>query len=129
MKNHTAKNCRVAIDKICKKCGLKGHFAKKCKTRDTSRTKRDEVKLLQGRTETCNSSSSDDDIYVFVVGSKESVMDKFSVNLTELRTPIEFLIDSGCMGDLNIIDEYSYNTIKKHVKLNPYTKNIYPYIP
>lgn len=107
MRNHKSQDCRVTKWKKCMKCGIMGHFAKYCKTKAPKKAESHQVRANEFTTE----SSSDDEAFVFTIGSKERPVYQVSVD----GTPIKMLIDSG--STLNIIDETSLQMLKKEAYL------------
>ena len=117
MNNHKSKDCRVTKGKKCMKCGIVGHFAKYCKTKAPKKSENHQVKANEITTE----SSSDDEAFVFKIGSKERPV--YPVNID--GTQINMLIDSG--STLNIIDEASLQKLKKEPKLEDSKAKIFTY--
>ena len=91
MKNHKSKDCRVTKGKKFMKCGIMGHFAKYCKTKSPKKSENHEIKANGITTE----NSSDNEAFVFKVGSKDRPV--YPVNVD--GTPINMLIDSGLIVD------------------------------
>ena len=114
MKNHKSKDCRVTKGKKCMKCGIMGHFAKYCKTKNFKKSESHEVKANEITTE----SPSDEEAFVFKVGNKER-----PVNVD--GTPINILIDSG--STLNIMDEVSLQKLKGEPQLSDSKAKIFTY--
>ena len=77
------------------KCGIVGHFAKCCKTKNPKKPDNHQVRASEVTAE----SSSDDETPLFKIGSKERPVYPVYID----GTPINMLIDSG--STLNIIDD------------------------
>eukprot|EP00795_Rhopilema_esculentum_P017886 gene17886-biopygen2051 len=118
MKNHNSKDCRVTKGKKCMKCGIMGHFAKCCKTKNPKKPENHQVRASKVTTE----SSSDDETSVFKIGSKERPVYPVYID----GTPINMLIDSG--STLNIIDEISFQKLPKEPQLESSKTKIFTYL-
>eukprot|EP00112_Aurelia_sp_Birch-Aquarium-sp1_P015403 Seg3408.2 transcript_id=Seg3408.2/GoldUCD/mRNA.D3Y31 product="putative protein K02A2.6" protein_id=Seg3408.2/GoldUCD/D3Y31 len=95
-----------------------GHFAKFCKTKTPKKSE----SIKSGANEITTRSSSDDEAFVFKIGSKERPV--YPVNVD--GTPINMLIDSG--STLNIIDETSLQKLKEEPQLANSKANIFTYL-
>ena len=89
MKNNNSKDCRVTKGKKCMKCGIMGHFAKFCKTKNPKKSESHQVRASEVTAE----SSSDDETSVFKIGSKERPV--YPVFIED--TPINMLIIRLCL--------------------------------
>eukprot|EP00795_Rhopilema_esculentum_P017882 gene17882-biopygen1759 len=118
MKNHNSKDCRVTKGRKCMKCGIMGHFAKCCKTKNPKKPENHQVRASEVTTE----SSSDDETSVFKIRSKERPVYPVYID----GTPINMLIDSG--STLNIIDEISFQKLPKKPQLESSKTKIFTYL-
>lgn len=114
--NHEGKSEMCpALQRSCDKCGLMGHFARKCKTKMTNKrvysanqSDRYQKSFKNVKKESVQSITSKPD------EKKEYI---FHVDvLNELRCkiggiPVDMVIDSGCR--LNIIDDKTWNALKR----------------
>ena len=85
MKNHKSKDRRVTKGKKCMKCGIIGHFAKYCKTKNPKKPESHEVKANEITTE----SSSDDEAFVFKIGNEERPVYLINVEGTRINMLIK----------------------------------------
>ena len=76
------------------------------------------------KVEHIESSSEDDEVYVFRVSTPQSANDLYSVQLGNQN--VNLLIDSDC--NLNILDEQVFQTLKPQPVLTPLHTQICPYL-
>ena len=84
-----------AKDKVCRKCGIKGHFAKKCKTKESRTT--NQAKEVQVSEE-----------YTFHINS-EKTANHVMLNVGGVDT--RMLVDSG--SSVNLIDKARWEQLKQ----------------
>ena len=111
---HKGRPC-PALNETCKHCHKKGHFAKVCRTRLTTK----KVNII----EVNNGDDSTDEEYTFRI-TLHSMRDKIQP-LTEVTIggkTVKCLIDSG--AGVNVIDTCSFNQLK-NIDITPTSKRIY----
>ena len=91
----------------CRKCGVKNHFTRVCKSK----------KKVRHIVETNDSDTDDDSYKVSSVKSNK----KYRVD----NHPVRFQVDSG--ADVNIMDEKTFSHIKSRIKLSKCKARLYPY--
>ena len=130
-----AKSC------ICNQCGIKGHFAKVCRSRDKSRKKpftstddkrqgrRDQKKQGKQQANAVETSQNESDQesleedYVYTI-SKE-IKGKAHTTIKINGQDVLFLVDTGATVD--IIDSVTYEKLKKKGSLQRSSTKIYAY--
>ena len=96
----------------CRKCGKKNHYAKKCKTTTKVR-----------KIENISRSDSEEECRVSAVQQTKTVGHTITVKVDDI--PLQVQIDSG--ADAKIIDEDSFNKLKKHVTLKSTRAKLFAY--
>ena len=127
---HLSKDCTVAIEKICNKCGMPDHFAIMCKSTSatgsgkTFQPRKSQVNCTSGQEPVHTDHKLSDDNYVFNISTPESCLTAVVVSINDCH--VEVLLDSGSAH--NIISEDTFDKINKSglVLENP-GKPLYPY--
>ena len=97
----------------CRKCGVKNHFARVCKSK----------KQVRHIVESNDSDTDDDSYKVSSVKSNKKYRNHVTVRVD--NHPVRFQVDSG--ADVNIMDEKTFSHIKSRVKLSKCKARLYPY--
>ncbi|XP_046748852.1 uncharacterized protein K02A2.6-like [Diprion similis] len=108
----TDKNC-PALDKECGKCGRKGHFKARCKTKeenlDEKKTRKNNIRQVD---EENTKERESEDEYAFTIRTVQKKSgSEDNITLQVGGIPINFIIDSG--SSCNIIDRGEWEILKK----------------
>ena len=97
----------------CRKCGVKNHFARVCKSK----------KKVRHIVESSDSDTDDDSYQVSSVKSNKKYRSHVTVRVD--NHPVRFQVDSG--ADVNIMDEKTFSHIKSRVKLSKCKARLYAF--
>ena len=126
-KHEAKKEACPAVGKICAKCGLKNHFAVKCKHKTPKwkahqkKYKQKEVVKVIDDDSSLDSESDDFVLTVEEVNGIETYPKKLFAKMTLGECQINFQLDCG--STVNIISETDYKTICHDDKLKHLEKN------
>ena len=104
-----------AKNKKCHKCGEVGHFEKRCRA-DWS-----EKKLNENMVNKISDMQNDDQFLFAVTGNHGLPKVKLAIN----GVLEDFIVDTG--STVNVIDENTFEKLKKNVTLKKSAKRIFPY--
>ncbi|CAH0730973.1 unnamed protein product, partial [Brenthis ino] len=110
---HGPREC-LAFGKVCKKCGLKNHFAISCRVKKN-------VKLVRCQSES-NSESGDDNLYCNMVLSQSKSKSEWVETILIENLPIKCKLDTG--ADISIMPLSIFQQINEKLSLKPIKTNI-----
>ena len=110
--SHDNRPC-PAKNSVCNFCGVKGHFAKVCRSRENKEQQKDQKKGF----------SSPEEDYVYTVSKEQN--EKTHANVKLNGQNVHFLIDTGATVD--IFDSNTFEKLNKKLSLQKSSTKIYAY--